>query len=60
MGYVSFDSENGDLNLELPTELKSFHDEVCLELSEMFMGTLDETMLEQMNRFVEDWVRKHQ
>jgi hypothetical protein len=56
MNYVTFDPENGDLNLNLPSELKAFHDEVCLELSEHFMGSLDETVLTQMNQYVEAWI----
>jgi hypothetical protein len=56
MVYVTFDPENGDLNLALPPEYVSFHDEICLELSEKFTGTLDEALLEKMNQYVTDWL----
>jgi hypothetical protein len=58
MNFVTFDPENGDLNLELPPELKLFHDELCLELSERFMGSLDDDILSQMNQYVESWINR--
>ena len=56
MVYVTFDPENGDLNLALPPEYAAFHDELCLELSETFTGSLDELLLEKMNQFISDWI----
>ncbi|NTV51972.1 MAG: hypothetical protein HGA76_03010 [Candidatus Firestonebacteria bacterium] len=56
MAYVTFDPENGDLNLALPPAYIAFHDELCLELSETFTGALDDALLAEMNRFVEDWI----
>jgi hypothetical protein len=58
MEFVTFDPENGDLNLKLPADLESFHDEICLALSEKFMGDLDDDILSQMNDYVDDWVNR--
>jgi len=56
MTYVTFDPENGDLNLALPPEYMGFHDEICLKLAENFSGSLDGTLLEKMNQFVGQWL----
>jgi hypothetical protein len=56
MTYVTFDEENGDLNLALPPEQAAFHDELCLALSETFPGSVDAAVLEKMNRFVAAWI----
>jgi hypothetical protein len=58
MAYVTFDPENGDLNLALPPECAAFHDELCWELAETFTGALDESLLEKMNQFVADWISR--
>ena len=61
MVFVTFDPENGDLNLQLPDAYSRFRDELYSSLAETFMGReIDEGILTTMNQYVENWIQKHQ
>ncbi len=60
MAFVTFDPENGDLALQLPEAYRRFQDQLYAQLAETFMDkALNDAVLDQMNRFVGEWLRRH-
>ncbi|GIW72550.1 MAG: hypothetical protein KatS3mg102_2092 [Planctomycetota bacterium] len=59
-GFVSYDNVHGELTLRLPPELSEHRSELLQDLYEEFYAAPagDPKVLEQMNRFVADWLKQ--
>jgi hypothetical protein len=60
MTFVTLDPVTGDLTLQLPAACSRFQDELYALLAETFSNQdINENTLENMNRFVADWIEDH-